>query len=305
MIFLRQRKLFSPLLRKEWHRRSLGGRADASNGISNPGITMFPYFRIAWTLSFGLLLALSSRQADAESPSIDFDFASTAECRELALIESAGIYPGEKIVELKLRISAHLTTGNLDAIEEVRFEVVDCDRRIRVHSFEPSTQLESLVSEDIQWSKITEHGNSLGASLGGEAPVLLGDVVAHVTPSINGGTTSREVITESQKRIAPKHVVVTSGTIDKEHGVFFKLRRSPQSSLEGVHQLTIRFIVPDNWRGDSIRVCCQATGQEKFLWMKQQKTWTYRCAKIAIYLAGDLGARRAAVRYIEQRTAGS
>jgi len=266
---------------------------------------MFFHFRFAWALPLGLLFAISSEQASAESPSLDFDFASTAECRELALPESAGIYPGEKIVELKLRISAHLTTGKLDAVEEVRFEVVDCDRRIRVHSFEPGTQLESRVSEDIAWSKTTETGSSLGASLGGQAPVLLGDAVAYVTPSINGGKTLREVITESQKRIAPKHVVVTSGTIDGEHGVFFKLRRSPQSSLEGVHELTIRFVVPDNWRGDSLRICCQATGQEKFLWIKQQKTWTYRCAKIAIYLAGDAKARTAAKRYVRQTLSGS
>ncbi len=267
------------------------------------GSFMSSSLRIIFAL--GLLLAVDDGSAYAESPSIDFDFASTAECRELALPESAGIYPGEKIVELKLRISVHLTTGNLDAVEEVRFEVVDCDRQIRVHSFEPGTRLESRVSEDIKWSKTTETGSSLGASLGGQAPVLLGDAVAYVTPSINSGKTVREVITETQKRVAPKHVVVASGTIDGEHGVFFKLRRSPQSSLEGVHELTVRFVVPDSWRGDAVRICCQATGQEKFLWIKQQKTWTHRCSQVAIYLAGDVDARRAAVRYLRRRTTGS
>jgi len=288
-----------------------GGAPTPGWNLQPSGFSMFCSSRIAGTFLLGLLYVFSSgvfsngQQAEAAKPAIVFDFGSTAECRELTLLESAGLYPGEKLVELKLRISVHLTAGNIEDVEEVRFEVSDSDRRIRVHSFSPGTELQSLVSEDIVWSKTTEKGSAFGATLGGQAPVLLGDVVAHVTPSINGGTTSREVVTETEKRIAPKHVVVASGTIDQEHGVFFKLRRSPQSSLEGVHELTVRFVVPENWRADSVRICCQATGQDKFLWMNQQKTWAYRCAKVAVFLAGDASARRAAVRYTQRRTAGS
>ncbi len=252
-----------------------------------------------------LTLPLSSGLAQAERPSVDFDFGSTAECRELLSAEPSGVYPDGKIVELKLRISVHLTAGDLDKVDELRIEVVDCDRKIRVHSFEPNTRLESRMSEDIQWSRTIETGASLRAALGGEVPVFLGTGVANVTPTINGGKTNREIVTEVQKRIAPKHVVVTSGTIDSEHGVFFKLHRSPQSSLEGVHELTVRFAVPKNWRGDSIQVCCQATGQEKFLWLKQQAIWTHACSRVAVYLAGDARARRAAVNYIKQRSVGS
>ena len=75
---------------------------------------MLSHPRISRAFYLGLLLAFSSGQADAERPSVVFDFGSTAECRELTLPESAGIYPGEKIVELKLRISVHLTSGKLE-----------------------------------------------------------------------------------------------------------------------------------------------------------------------------------------------
>ena len=252
-----------------------------------------------------LLLPFDNGQAQAERPSIDFDFGSTAACRELVLDGEAGVYPGEKIVELKLRISVHLNSGDLDKVDEIRIEVKDCDRKMQIHGFEPRTRLESRVSEDIEWSKTVEKGNSLGASLGGEVPVVLGKGVAHLTPTISGGNTNREVVTEVQKRIAPKHAVITSGTIDGEHGVFFKLHRSTQSSLEGVHELTIRFVVPKVWRGDSIQVCCQALGQEKFLWIKQRATWTHVCSRVAVYLAGDVGARRAAVSYARRQSVGS
>jgi hypothetical protein len=266
---------------------------------------MFTDRRLSFVPPLCLLLLLSNATVYADTPSIEFDFGRTAECREVTSTPEEVIYPGEKIVELKLRVSVQVTAGDIHDVEEVRIEAVDCDGRMRVHSFDPSTRLEARVSEDILWSKTTETSSSLGASLGGEAPVLLGEVVAHVTPTVNGGSTKREVVTESQSRVAPKHVVVSSGTMEKEHGVFFKLHQSPQATLEGVHELTIRFVVPELWRGDSVRVCCEATGVERFLWLKQRKTWAYHCAPVAIYLAGDLDARQAAERHSKRHTVGS
>ena len=248
---------------------------------------------------FGLLVIGSAVPALAAGPSVAFDFGSIAECRDVTSAEAAESYPGEKIVELKLRVSMNLLVGEIRDVQVVRIEVGDSDSRIRVHSFEPGTRLESHLSGDIHWSRTVEKGNTLGVSLGGEAPVPLGDVVAHITPSASGGLSKREVVTERQTRIAPKHVVVASGTFGHEHGVFFKLRASQQSSLEGVHDLTIRFLVPDSWRGDSLKVCCQAIGQEKFLWMKQPATWVHTCAPVAIYLADDREARQAAQAHVE------
>jgi hypothetical protein len=235
----------------------------------------------------------------AGNPKVAFDFARVVEVTDVTPAESDWIFPGEKLVELKLRVSVHLLSGNIDDVSEVRIEVGDNDNRMRVQSFSPSTQLTSHLSEDIQWSKTTEDTNSLAASLGGELPTPVGGLIAHVTPTISGGKTNHEKITEKQVRAAPKFAVVASGTISQEHGVFFKLRSSPQSSLEGTHELTVRFIVQEKWRGDAVRVCCQATGTEKVLWMKQETTWAHSCGGVALYLAGDAKARQAAVRFVD------
>ena len=254
-------------------------------------------------LSF-TMLSIGNTAALAGSPQVAFDFGSIAECVDVTPTDSEAIYPGEKIVELKLRVSVHLLSGNIGDVEEVRIEVGDSDNRMRVHSFAPGTLLTSHLSQDIEWSKTTEETNTFGASLGGELPTPVGGLIAHVTPTISGGTSNREKITEKQVRVAPKFAVVASGTISQEHGVFFKLRSSPQNSLEGTHELTVRFIVPENWRGDSVRVCCQATGTEKVLWMKQQTTWAHTCSGVALYLAGDARARQAAIRFVDSRERG-
>ena len=247
-----------------------------------------------------LMFVTDSTVARADKPSIAFDFGRTAECRDVTPTDSDALFPHEKIVELRLRVSVHLLSGNIDDVEEVRIEIGDCDGRIRVHNFEPSTRLESHHTGDIRRSTTTEKTKSLAASLGGEVPVPLGEIVAHVTPTLSGRLSHREVVTETEHRIAPQHVVVASGTIGQEHGVFFKLRSSPLSSLEGVHELVVSFIVSEQWRGDSVRVCCQAIGQEQFLWIKHGATWGHTCAPVALYLSGDLKARQAAQRYVKQ-----
>lgn len=248
-----------------------------------------------------LSLVMFSGVVVAGGPQVAFDFGRIAECVDVTPTDSEALYPGEKVVEINLRVSVHLLAGNIDQVEEVRVEIGDSDNRMRVHSFAPSTQLTSHWSKDIEWSKTTEDTNTLGASLGGELPTPVGGLIAHVTPTVSGGMTNREKITEKQYRVAPKFAVVASGTISQEHGVFFKLRSSPHTSLEGTHELTVRFIVPENWRGDSIRVCCQATGTEKVLWMKQQTTWAHTCSGVALYLAGDARARQAALRFADSR----
>jgi hypothetical protein len=257
--------------------------------------------RISTILQTTLLLVASQATVIAGEPQLAFDFSRVAECVDVSSEAQETLYAGEKLVELKLRVSVHLLSGKIGDVDEVRIELGDTDNRLRVHSFSPGTKLTSNYSDDIEWTRTTDDSRELGASLGGELPTPIGGLIANVTPSISGGTSNREKITEKQLRVAPRFAVVASGTIAQGHGVFFKLRSSPQTSLEGTHEFAVRFIVPAKWRGNAIRVCCQATGTEKVLWMTQQATWAHTCGGVAMYLAGDAKARQAAIRFVDSR----
>jgi hypothetical protein len=256
-------------------------------------------FALALFLSFA---PLSSGQSvvRADEPSLTFDFGRTLECRDVTPPEYTEQYPDERIVECTLRLSVYLVSGDIDEVEAIRVEIADRDRRLRVFHFSPRTRLESSLGEDIEWTRTVETSHSIGASLGGELPAPIGGVIAHVTPTINAGQGGKEVVKEKQIRVAPRQAVIASGTIDHEHGVYFTLRPSPTSSLEGVHELSVQFLVPADWRGDAIRVACQATGQQKLLWMKQRKVWAEKALAVALYQAGDPAARRAAERHVKQ-----
>lgn len=253
-----------------------------------------------WPPVAAALVAAFGACSAADEPQLEFDFARTVEARDVTSAEFAEANPGRRIVECTLRLSVYFTGGDVDDVETLRVELADCDRRLQVYDFSPQTRLERSLADDVEWTRTTESSHTLGGSLGGELPVPVGGAVAHVTPTISGGLAGRETITEKQKRIAPVQAVIASGTIDSEHGVFFTLRKSPTGSLEGVHELTVAFIAPANWRGDAIRVTCQATGQQKILWVKQQKVWAARTSAVALYLAGDDVARLAAEKHMRQ-----
>jgi hypothetical protein len=239
-------------------------------------------------------------QTLAAEPVLAFDYSRTLPCRDVTPPELTAMYPDERIVECTLRLSVQLVSGSIGDVSEIRVELVDADSRLRVHDFSPRTRLESEYAEAIETTKTVESNHSLSASLGGELPCL-GGTVANLTPSIGGGTGGKEIVTEKAKRVAPMQAVVASGTMNEEHGVFFILRPSPTGTLEGVHELTLQFAVPVIWRGDAMRVTCQATGVQKVLWMKQQAVWGQKSTPVALFLAGDLGARRAAMKFVERQ----
>jgi hypothetical protein len=253
--------------------------------------------------SLVLLLVLAPRQtgdARAAEPELAFDFGRTIECRDITPLEYLELYPDERIIEAKFRMSVRLESGDISDVSELRVEINDCDARLRVHDFAPRTRLESEYADAIETTKTVESHKAFTASLGGEIPCL-GGGVANVTPTIGGELGGKEIVTEKIKRVAPMQPVVASGTINEEHGVFFTLRPSPTGTLEGVHELAVQFVVPAKWRGDAIRITCQASGHQKVLWMKQQAVWGYKSTPVALYLAGDAFARQAAMRFAERQ----
>jgi hypothetical protein len=68
--------------------------------------------------------------------------------------------------------------------------------------------------------------------------------------------------------------------------VFFKLKRSSQTSLEGVHELAVTFVAPAMWRGAIVQVGCSARGERKLLWViKQDATLGSEGDSVRLYLA--------------------
>jgi hypothetical protein len=205
-------------------------------------------------------------------PYVEFDFARSAECRDVTPTVRLEQDPSHRFVELVLPVSVRFRGLTPQDVEELDIEINGAAASLRVIDFSPATQLASDIAEQIETTTTTKRARSFDGTLGGGLPVPYAGIVAHVSPSINAGLSGSETATEKTNRLPPKHAIVVSGTSSEGRGVFFKLKRSSQTSLEGVHELAVTFVVPADWRGGEVRVACTARGKRKLLLLKHDAT---------------------------------
>ena len=220
-------------------------------------------------------------------PYVEFDFARTAECRDVTPAERAEMYPRERLIELTLPVSVRFRGVEAGDVEELDIEINGTAAGLAVFDFSPDTTLASDVECAIETTTTVKKDRSLDGSLGGTIPVPVADAVAHLTPSINAGISRGETATEKMQRLPPKYAVVVSGTSSAGRGVFFKLKQSSQTSLEGVHELAVTFVAPSNWRGGKVAVGCSARGSRKVFWMDKPATLGRAASEVELYMAGS------------------
>jgi hypothetical protein len=200
---------------------------------------------------------------------VEFDIARAVECRDITPRERLVQYPTQRLIEVALPVSVRFNDVPRDDVDEIDIEVSGASAGLRVQDFAPATKLASEITREIETTTTTKKTRSLEGTLGGTLPIPGAEAAAHLTPSITGGLSGCETAVEKINRLPPKHVVVVSGTYAEGRGVFFKLKRTSQTSLEGVHELAVTFVAPRTWPAIALRVECTAEGQRKMLWMKQ------------------------------------
>lgn len=213
---------------------------------------------------------------------INFDLPESIECRD---VTPPGFSAGEylKVIEGKLRISARVVEGAESEIVDFIYVINNPDKRLRFQDYLPNTTLESAVANDqIEVKDATEKANTASADV-------------HVVYKILslGGTLSqstKDSEANCYRQIAPKELVVASGTTDREHGVFFRLRPSRAASLEGAKEFSFLATVPKDWRGDVCTISCRARVKKDSFWSDSVVPSGNRLEEIGLYLAGDAEA---------------
>jgi hypothetical protein len=212
---------------------------------------------------------------------VTFDLPSSVECRDVTSQEFAQVNPTLKVVEARFRISAQIEGTPTDIVEF--FYVLKTDKSMRINDYLPNTTLESTVEKDhIDITDASENAKATGANAG----------VAFNPFSLGGSHNQSTKKTESShyKQIAAKDLVLSSGTIDREHGVFFRLRPSRSDSLEGGKEFKFMATVPRNWRGDLCTISCVAKGTKRSVISTSLVDVGANHVQIGMHLAGDVQA---------------
>ncbi len=246
----------------------------------------FRYRAIAGPILLAWLSVVFIGSVAIAGPHVEFDFARVAECREVTPTAQSGTASPHRIIELTLPVSVRFRGVDMEDVEELDIEINGAAAGLRVISFSPATQLASDLAQPIESVTTTKRGRSLDGTLGGGLPVPVAGIVAHVSPSISAGISGSETATEKLNRLPPKHAIVVSGTASEGCGVFFKMKRSSQTSLEGVHELRVTFLAPADWKGGEVRVSCSARGRRALLWLKQSATLGRAAGDVRLYPSG-------------------
>ena len=158
----------------------------------------------------------------------------------------------------------------------------------------PQTTLTTDVVDHLSVERQREDTRSLGITVSGQYEQL-----AKGTATTGGGNTNRSSV--RYDLLPPLELLASSGTISRGSGVYFKLRPSRRSTLEGAQEFVLVLCVPHSWRGDYVRVRCQAVGKKASVLpgVDSEVAWGEEDILVGLYAEGDLAARQAAVSLSE------
>jgi hypothetical protein len=230
--------------------------------------------------------------ADAKSPRVRFDTMPAVGCRDVTDDEFALLHSGERLLEARFEISSILDSGSEADLTEFFFSMTSPQQSFHVVDYSPRTTLASDYNGGICIEKKKEDSKGLGlnATGGWEGAKLTGA----------GDLGSKNTLTTKYELVAPMESVIASGTIQDGYGVYFKLRRSRQGTLEGAKEYQIIFRAPQQWRGDFLYVQCEARAMQRGFvhQLDEEVQCGFAQFPIALYLAGDEEAQGIAERFV-------
>ncbi len=204
-----------------------------------------------WSLlAFGALPDFTPT-AIAAPPCVQFDANSMVGCRDITPPEFASANPDERLVEAKFQISSLIGDRSDDQLIEYLYRIESTEQSLRVVDYLPKTTLATSVAGNLDVETKLEKSSSIGITAGGDYNHLLrGDATA-----ANSSKRNSSVHYELLPRL---DLLAASGTTARGTGVYFKLKPSDRMSLEGARDFLLVLRVPGTWRGDYVRVTCQA-----------------------------------------------
>lgn len=243
-----------------------------------PSISLRRCFFMAIAVAVSTLCCVELRAAQ-----ISFDLPDTIECRDVTPPDFAASHPTLKVIEAKLRISARVIEGDESEIVDFLYIITSPDKRLRIQDYLPNTTLESQYERDR--IEVTEASEDQKGRIN-EARVAYKVFALGTT----GTKSSKKSESNRYKQIAPKALVLSSGTTDREHGVFYRLRPSKDASLEGAKEFTFLAVVSRSWRGDWCTVSCAARANKKSFFSSSVVPAGVAQTQIGLHLVGDAEA---------------
>jgi hypothetical protein len=195
-----------------------------------------------------------------------------------------------RLVEIVIPVSVLAGCRSDQRVLEMMIQIRGLGNGIQVADYGPRTRLYSDIDGPIAVEQRQDRNSSVALGAAGTAADVL-----QLDAKASTGKTSGH--TERYQRIPEQKLLLASGTINRGSGAYFKFRHSPQTTLEGGHEIILVLQVPPSWRGGLLRVDCLASGKEKYLLGEGDFSAGQASFVVATWLKGDVEARQTVQQY--------
>lgn len=239
--------------------------------------------------AYGLVICAAGSCCYADAADVRFDVVPVVECRDVTSAEFAAVNPHERLCEARFQVSSLIPRGDEDELVQYLYRIESPHRGFVVADYLPQTTLATDVAKNLSVEKHRETRHDLGISISGHYNNL-----AQGSASAGNGRIVKSSV--RYELLPPLELLASSGTISRGSGVYFKLRPSRRTSLEGAKEFVLVLRVPREWRGDYVRVDCEAVGRQTHLLpaIESEKVWGAASFLVALYAEGDVEAQQAA-----------
>ncbi len=224
---------------------------------------------------------------------VAFDVNPMAPARESSSIGLLNQLPNSRMVDVQLDVSALFTPGDAAVITEYTVRIVSRHEDVQIADYSPRTEMQSDVFGSMQ---ISQEGDRIREAairgVGGYPGVGSAQGYAYYHDN------SHETVHYAKK--PSMELVNAAGTLERRRGVYFKVRQSSQTTLEGARPFRIVFEVPNSWRADLLDVTIEAAGLENSH-SKRPRVLSTQQFVVALYQEYDENAANAATRYVRQQ----
>jgi hypothetical protein len=237
-----------------------------------------------WFFSAVASSMMVGQAAAANPPAVEFDLPPVAVCHSINVPEIVKLHPSDKVVEVVFELSTRIVAGNESDVKHITVEIRSPERELLVVGYLPMTTMLSESSDGV--IEVEEHRAS------GQIAIEYGVPSAKIQASAKNAGDSKIV----EKKLAPKSLIVSSATIDRSHGVVFRLHPSSQDSLQKSRQFVCQFAVPQGFRGDYVQLTCTAVATNRGAVRSLDSEAVAGMARysVGIFVDGDVAARQAA-----------
>ena len=224
---------------------------------------------------------------------VAFDVNQMAPARESNSIGLMRQLPNSRMVEVQLDVSALFTPGDAAIVTEYTVRMVSRHEDVQVADYSPRTEMQSDVFGPMQ---ISQEGDRVREAairgVGGYPGVGSAQGYAYYHDN------SHETVHYAKK--PSLELVNAAGTLERRRGVYFKVKQSSQTTLEGARPFRIVFEVPNSWRADLLDVTIEAAGLEN-AHSKRPRVLSTQQFVVALYQEFDENAANTATRYVRQQ----